>query len=42
MKIVTPQIMLTVDQYFANEMILTGVVLMTVTSSIFIREMVFK
>lgn len=42
MKIVTPQIMLTVDQYFAKEMILTGVVLMTVTSSIFIREMVFK
>lgn len=42
MKVVTPQIMLTVDQYFAKEMILTGVVLMTVTSSIFIREMVFK
>ena len=42
MKIVTPQIMLTVDQYFTKEMTLTGVVLMTVTSFIFIREMVFK
>lgn len=42
MKIVTPQIMLTVDQYFTKEMILTGVELMAVTNFIFIREVVFK
>ena len=42
MKIVTPQIMLLVDQYFAKEMILTGVELMAVTNFIFIREVIFK